>query len=312
MRRRTQKAVVAIFIVAIIVLAAVLVFAPYESYLDLLNAHIVRSCDFRPFYAGVPGLPPTREFISELGDLEDAFPAIQAEALRVFEEHRTALLSGKQGVPRMDETYNTLFDPFGGRNKSGFLGKVEAFVTGKAIRAIYGKKVVDIFTKIGSKDWRTFNLILYNHDVPGNVERCPETVRLLKRVPGMQSALLSILAPGAYIPPHSDPAKGVIRYHLAFKVPRDRAKCFIEVIDGDRHLRYHWAEGEGVVFDDVYTHWAQNATDEFRVILFVDILRPLEGIPKTLQSLANRANRYHPGVRRLIEASQWARLRTES
>ncbi len=62
--------------------------------------------------------------------------------------------------------------------------------------------------------------------------------------------------------------------------------------------------GEGVVFDDVFDHWVRNDTDEYRVILFVDILRPLEGVPKTLQSLANAANRYHPGVRRLIEASR--------
>ena len=99
---------------------------------------------------------------------------------------------------------------------------------------------------------------------------------------------------------HGDPAKGVIRYHLAFKVPRDRENCFIEV-DGQR---YHWKEGEGVVFDDVFDHWVRNDTDEYRVILFVDILRPLDGFPKMLQGLANAANRYHPGVRRLIEVSR--------
>lgn len=301
MRSKAQKtaAVIAVVVVAIIMLAAM--FGPYKCFLDLLNDRISRGCDFQPFYAGVPGLPSTRAFIPELGDLEDAFPVVQAEALRVFEDHRAALESGGKGVPRMDETYNKIFDPLGVNSKGGGgpLGAVKTFVSDKAARAIYGKDV-DIFTKIGSENWRTFNLILYNHDVPGNVERCPAMVRFLKRVPGMQSALISIISPGTYIPPHSDPAKGVIRYHLAFKVPRDRAKCFIEVAG----QRYHWAEGEGVVFDDVYDHWVQNDTDEYRVILFVDILRPLEGVPKALQSLANTANRYHPGVRRLIEASR--------
>lgn len=291
--------VIAVLILAIIMLAVM--FGPYDCFLDLLNDRISRGCEFQPFYAGRPGLPTTRELIPELGDLEDAFPVVQAEALHIFAEHQAARLSGGKGVPRMDKTYNKIFDPLGVNSKGGGgpLGAVKRYVSDKAARAIYGKDV-DIFTKIGSDDWRTFNLILYNHDVPGNVERCPEMVRLLKRVPGMQSALISIIAPGAYIPPHSDPAKGVIRYHLAFKVPRDRENCYIEV-DGQR---YHWTEGEGVVFDDVFDHWVRNDTDEYRVILFVDILRPLEGLPKTLQGLANTANRYHPGVRRLIEASR--------
>ena len=121
----------------------------------------------------------------------------------------------------------------------------------------------------------------------------------------MQSALLSILAPGGRIPPHSDPAKGVIRYHLAFKVPKDRSKCYIAIEDdaGTAH-RYSWEEGRGVIFDDVFTHWVVNDTDEYRVILFMDILRPLTGVSRVLQGLANAANRHHPGVSRLIAASR--------
>ena len=173
------------------------------------------------------------------------------------------------------------------------------WVTDRTIRAIYGKDA-DIFDKIGSQDWQTFNLIIYGHDVPENVARCPTMVSLLKRVPGIQSALISIIAPGAYIPPHSDPAKGVIRYHLAFKVPKDRENCFIAVDD----IPYHWEEGKGVLFDDVYEHWVENNTDEYRMILFVDILRPLSGLSGRLQNLANLANRYHPGVRKLIRDSR--------
>lgn len=296
MRRPCKTAaVVAVIIVAALVLAAA--YGPYGCFLDVLNDGISKGTVFEPFYAGVPGLPSTRELIPELGDLEDAFPVVQAEALAVFEGHVAARRAGGDGVPRMDETYNMIFRPYG--SDGGLLGTAKRFAAGKAARAIYGEDV-GIFDKIGSADWRTFNLVLFNQDVPGNAERCPELVRLVKRVPGMQSALVSIISPGAYIPPHNDPAKGVVRYHLAFKVPRDRANCFIEV-DG---RRYHWAEGAGVVFDDVFDHWVRNDTDEYRVILFMDILRPLSGVPAALQSLANAANRHHPGVRRLIEASR--------
>ena len=316
MRRRWQALLALAALVALVVTLAALL-GPHRCFLDVLNAQIVRSSTFQPFYAGAPGLPAVREVVPELGALEDAFETLQGEALAVFEEHSAARRRGEEGVPRMDAAFNGIFDPLGcaglfearpsderpghAKQAGGPLRRgLHRAVVAPALRAVYGKDV-DIFTEIGSDSWRTFNLVLYGREVPGNAARCPEMVRRLRRVPGMQSALLSILAPGAYIPPHSDPAKGVIRYHLAFKVPRDRAGCFIEVAG----QRYHWATGRGVLFDDAYEHWAQNATGEHRVILFVDILRPLAGAPaRALQAAANFANRHHPGVRRLIRLSE--------
>ena len=37
----------------------------------------------------------------------------------------------------------------------------------------------------------------------------------------------------------------------------------------------HWEEGRGLVFDDSYEHEVWNDTDEVRVVLFIDFLRPL-------------------------------------
>jgi beta-hydroxylase len=36
-----------------------------------------------------------------------------------------------------------------------------------------------------------------------------------------------------------------------------------------------WRDGVDVVFDETYVHWAENRTDQTRVILFADIERPL-------------------------------------
>lgn len=272
--------------IIILTLVAVALLPPHASFLGLLNDRIYKTCDFQKFYAGRGALPSPREFIPELGALEDDFPRIQAEALAVFR--------GRGGIPRMDEAYNKIFL----REGSGF--PPLDWLKRNAMRAIYGEDV-NTFDEIGSTDWRTFNLILYNRDVPGNAGRCPVLVRHLKKIPGMQSALLSILSPGGVIPPHRDPAKGVIRYHLAIKVPRDRQNCWIEV-GGER---YCWEEGRGVVFDDAFVHTVQNNTDEPRMILFVDILRDIpDGPTRALQGLANLANRFHPGVRRLIRDSR--------
>lgn len=289
----------------LVVLTILLVAAAtgYRCFLDVLNGAIERQCEFRPYYAGTGDTPRPREVIPELGDLEDAFPAIQSEML--------AVLKDRERIPVMQDAYNNIFVykevPSQALAKGGtseyrktprsllYLARLaERFAT----KLIYGKDT-EVFNTIGSPDWQTFNLVMFDQDVPCNAARCPTTVALLRRVPGMQSALFSILAPGARIPPHHDPSKGVIRYHLALQVPKDRDRCFISVAG----QKYHWEEGKGVLLEDAFEHWAQNDSDEDRVVLFVDILRPLTGIPKALQAAANFANRYNPGVRRAIRAS---------
>ena len=282
-----RAAKLAVLTALLAVLAALVIAAATGSrcFLDVLNGAIRRQCAFEPFYAGVPGTPPPRAVVPELGPLEDAYPRIRAEM--------EAVLRDRDRIPQMRDVYDNIF-LYKGSGARGPPGRVARALT----RLVYGPDT-EIFDRIGSPGWKTFNLVLFGRDVPRNAARCPATVALLRRVPGMQSALFSILAPGAYIPPHNDPAKGVVRYHLALRVPRDRANCFISVAGRE----YCWAEGRGVLFDDAFDHWVWNDTDEERVILFVDIQRPLRGAARALQGLANLANRYHPGVRRAIRES---------
>ena len=39
--------------------------------------------------------------------------------------------------------------------------------------------------------------------------------------------------------------------------------------------RYTWIEGESVLFDDSWEHEVKNESDEIRVVLIVDVLRPM-------------------------------------
>jgi beta-hydroxylase len=61
------------------------------------------------------------------------------------------------------------------------------------------------------------------------------------------------LPPGAKLNLHRDPMQGSLRYHLAVLAPNDD-RCMIEV-DGQP---YSWREGEGVIFDETFMHWAEN------------------------------------------------------
>ena len=257
----------------------------HRCFLDVLNAAIEGQCDFQPFYAGAAGTPPTRAVMPALGVVEDNWDLVRDE----MEDVLAAAAASKTPIPRMHDTYDKIF--YADRTNKGAISETVR-------KLVYGRDT-EIFNRIGSPGWRTYNLLMFGREVPGNADRCPATMALLRQIPGAQSALFSILAPRAYIPPHSDPAKGVIRYHLALRVPKDRENCFIAVAG----KRYAWREASGVLFDDVFDHEVHNDTDDERVILFVDILRPLSGAAALLQGLANTANRHHPGVKRAIAES---------
>ena len=133
-------------------------------------------------------------------------------------------------------------------------------------------------------NWKTFVLNIFGDRFEPNCRRCPQTARLLEQVPSLRNAGFSILAPHYRIPPHRGPTNGIVRIHLALKIPTDSENCWIRV--DDRVL--HWKQGESIVFDDYYEHEVQNNTDEERVVLFFDVDRPMRLLGRLLtQSLIN-------------------------
>jgi beta-hydroxylase len=87
----------------------------------------------------------------------------------------------------------------------------------------------------------------------------------------VKTAFFSVLGPRKRLPEHRGPYKGVIRYHLGLKIPSPPEACGIRV-GGETA---HWQEGKSLLFDDTYQHEAWNDTDEDRVVLFLDIVRPM-------------------------------------
>lgn len=111
---------------------------------------------------------------------------------------------------------------------------------------------------------------------------CPETTRLLSRVPRLESAFFSILAPGASIPRHTGVFKGLVRCHIPLLVPRRREDCVMWVDDAP----YSWEEGQALVFDDTFPHEVRNDTDESRVVLLFDFERPMRPFGRVVTALA--------------------------
>jgi ornithine lipid ester-linked acyl 2-hydroxylase len=129
--------------------------------------------------------------------------------------------------------------------------------------------------------WKVFGFYAYGVRVDGNCRRCPRTAEIIESIPGMTTAMFSVLLPHKHIPPHRGPWKGVLRYHLALRTPADETAARIRV--GSRIE--HWRDGRSLVFDDTFEHEVWNDSDEIRVVLFVDVIRKL---PRYL-AVPNRA-----------------------
>lgn len=131
--------------------------------------------------------------------------------------------------------------------------------------------------------WNVYMLELLGHRMKENLARCPQTARALTRIPGRIQAFFSVLEAGKSVPLHEGPYLGYLRYHLGVRVPAENPP---QIRVAGRP--YVWKEGEGVIFDDSWPHEVENYSSEPRVVLIVDVRRPLPPVP----DLVNRAMLY--------------------
>ncbi|WP_145556398.1 lipid A hydroxylase LpxO [Yersinia canariae] len=146
---------------------------------------------------------------------------------------------------------------------------------GKALMEIQQIKASDKYNDAGFNSffktgWKRFYLKWYEDSHPSAMTLCPHTTTLLQGLPSVKAAMFAELPDGSRLPRHRDPYAGSLRYHLGLITPNDD-RCFIDV-DG---TTYSWRDGEGILFDETYIHYAENQSGQDRLILFCDIERPM-------------------------------------
>ena len=170
-------------------------------------------------------------------------------------------------------------------------------------RAVLDSRAVPLIEEVVGRsqgnigDWNTFVLLAHGHRVEFNTELCPVTTALLADVPGLQSALFSVFAPGTHLPAHQAPNRGVLRYHLGLIVPDPPDSCRLRVVD--QTLSYR--EGESILFDDVFEHEAWNEGQGPRVTLLLELVRPLRAPYRQVNALTQRAFSLYPEARGAVE-----------
>ena len=149
------------------------------------------------------------------------------------------------------------------------------------------------------KRWNVFMLQIMGHKPAANRAWCPETCRVLARVPNMIQAFFSILEPGKSVPEHEGPYLGYLRYHLGLRVPRDNPPKLVV-----NRQDYVWKEGEGVLFDDSWPHSVINSSSETRAVLIVDVRRPLPPMADGLNRFMLDVVAHHTYGRKLARQAE--------
>ena len=104
---------------------------------------------------------------------------------------------------------------------------------------------------------------------------CPKTVELLKTIPNLKTALFSRMAGNTALTPHTgwcDLANYVLRVHVCLHIPAEPECCGLCVED---EVEFH-EPGKILVFGDSKCHKAFNSSDKERIVLILDILRPID------------------------------------
>ena len=136
-------------------------------------------------------------------------------------------------------------------------------------------------------DWKIFP---FYADLAGgvwaedNCQKTPTLTAFIKSLPGLKLATLSKLSPGMKLKPHrgwGNHSNYVLRCHYGLIVPccspQREKSCYIKVND---NIQYH-GNDEWMVFDDSETHMAENRSDQDRLVLIIDLERPVHIPPGT-------------------------------
>ncbi len=132
----------------------------------------------------------------------------------------------------------------------------------------------DVHGMLENPDWSTLFLWQNGAAVDDHVALCPKShsavqkhVPLCHIGPRAPSVMLSLLRPGAHIPPHTGMINCRYICHLPLIIPKN---CGFRV--GDTTIE--WTEGKLIQFDDTVQHEAWNRSAHDRLVLIFDIWRP--------------------------------------
>ena len=114
--------------------------------------------------------------------------------------------------------------------------------------------------------WEQWPIIWDSKFVESNATFSPKTVELLKNIPNIKVAAFALMKGGVKLKEHTDPVGSNYKctYHLGLKCPEG---CYLH----HQTLGVTSEEdGKHLVMNARFPHWAENTSEEDRVILYIE------------------------------------------
>ena len=153
--------------------------------------------------------------------------------------------------------------------------------------------------RIISGCWRSLWIWTYGNNRGKYFNRLPTLGRLAQKYHRILKLMyVSVMEPGTFLRPHLGLTKSVLRFQYPLQIPNGftggligtpKQDEFTENISRYTYTPIRWQEKKAMMFDDVTSHTFWNMTQHRRIVLFVDIERPLD--PRTTRLLYNRVEK---------------------
>ena len=137
-------------------------------------------------------------------------------------------------------------------------------------------------TMVTGTRWETLSFMFWRVRNEKIITKGKELFEFFKDIPGIVSLSVSILQPKTQIKGHYGDTDAIYRLHLPIYIPAQLPDCGLTV----GGITRPWVDNDIIAFCDACFHEAWNNTNEPRIIMIMDVIRP-EFLPLTDAVCAN-------------------------
>ena len=119
-------------------------------------------------------------------------------------------------------------------------------------------------------NWKILPFKFWLWNYKKNQKKFPITSKIINQIAYLVSASFSQLDKQTQLKPHTGDSNVMYRVHLPLVVPALLPDCGFKVLNQE----ISWKEGVPFAFCDAHLHLAWNNTNQKRIILLLDIIRP--------------------------------------
>jgi ornithine lipid ester-linked acyl 2-hydroxylase len=150
-------------------------------------------------------------------------------------------------------------------NYKTVLAELEEYLSKHQLRGHFNTMMVD-----KPQSWKVRSLKVWGVEMYDVQKHFQKTMALVNTIPGVINVGFNILEPNSKIKPHGGDTNAIIRNHMGLKIPASSPTCTLKVKGEERG----WENGKVLSFIDAFQHEAWNSSNEIRIILLFDILKP--------------------------------------